>query len=173
MEPVEIRGDGIASARVVAELRARATGRPRADLPPGELDLPPPLPTDRAARLDAWLDRARRVAQRLSVDPQVGWHTPVLGPLWNVVRRLLYRDLRLYADAVASKQMVYNDALIQAVELLVERVATLENRIAAEHGTLAERMERLVALVEGLESRLAALERKAGEPAEGGPGTAP
>ncbi|MBI2323304.1 MAG: hypothetical protein HYU88_14700 [Chloroflexi bacterium] len=140
---IDIRADGVDSPALVAELAARAAARPPLDLPPGELDLPAPLPAERSAQLAGWLDRAGRVASRLSVDPRVGWHTPVLGPLWSVVRRALYRDLRIYADAVASKQMVYNEALLRAVELLVERVTALED--AGEQAD-AERRAQIAAL---------------------------
>lgn len=168
MEPVEIRGEGVDSARVVAALRARAARRPQVDLPPGDLDLPPPLPAERAARLCAWLDRARRVAQRLAVDPRVGWHTPVLGPVWNLFRRVLYRDLRLYADAVVSKQMVYNEALVEAVTLLVERVAALEERVSADRAVLTSELARLATHVERLAAQLDAVQQAAGRGAARG-----
>jgi hypothetical protein len=170
VEPVEIRGDGIDSARLIAALRARAARRPPVELPAADLDLPSPLPADHAVRLGAWLDRARRVAKRLSVDPHVGWRTPLLGPLWHVVRRVLYRDLRIYADAVASKQMVYNEAIVQALDLLVERLAALEEHLAAGPGALAGEVERLARTVAQLEARLATLERAARGPAAGEPG---
>lgn len=187
MDKIEIRADGIDDRALIAELAARAAARPPLDAPPAELDLPAPLPAERSGQLAAWLDRARRVATRLSVDPRVGWHTPVLGPLWNVVRRVLYRDLRLYADAVASKQMVYNDALLRAVELLAGRVAALEaakqqaeakhhvevDALAARAAARAEaqvsaegerrvQMEHLVAQMAALEAAVAQSDRKRG-----------
>lgn len=188
MQPFEIRADGVDSSALAADLAARAAARPPLSLPDASLDLPPPMPADRRAQLGAWLDRARRLATRLSVDPNVGWRTPVLGPLWNVLRRVVYRDLRLYADAVASKQMAYNEAVVSVLEILTERLAALEatprrqpdeqgdepeptiERLRAAEALLARGDAEVRAALERLGDRLAALEeRQPGPP----PGLAP
>ncbi|MFQ5611937.1 MAG: hypothetical protein ACE5H9_07360 [Anaerolineae bacterium] len=69
---------------------------------------------------------------------------PVVGPLWQKVRRSSHQLVLFYVNKVAGKQVVFNKYVVQALTALVKNLAEENGRMKAE--------------LEGLQARIAALE---------------
>ena len=141
---------GLAAREPIAPPAGGLTGYPF-DRPGGES-------TGESALLSDALAEARSLADQITIDPKIRSSTPILGPLWAAMRSVVYRDLRLFAAAVAGKQMTFNLAVLRALEALASRrtVALSSAHVAAP----APGQEALERRVVELETRLAAVERE-------------
>jgi hypothetical protein len=109
--------------------------------------------------------QARTIGGGISVDYTLGWRTPIIGPVWMMVRRRIHQEIRIYIDALTTRQSNLNTHLVRAISVLVETLDALGlpalKRRQQEHAeTLAALQEEVRALrshVLDLQARLDAL----------------
>lgn len=71
------------------------------------------------------LHQARTIGGGISVDYALGWRTPIIGHAWMMVRRRIHQEIRIYIDALTTKQSSLNTYLIRAVTAMVETLEAL------------------------------------------------
>ncbi|MBI3965328.1 MAG: hypothetical protein HY329_06805 [Chloroflexi bacterium] len=113
------------------------------------------LTAEQVSALRDALAEARSLAQQITIDPKVGWTTPIVGPLLGAARGLIYRDLKLYAAALAGKQMSFNVAVLRALDALGGQ----RGEQIGEKSAVADRWATLEARLSAIEARLDAIER--------------
>lgn len=111
------------------------------------------------------LHQARTVAGHLAVDYQLGWRTPILGPVWMRVRQRIHQEIRIYIDALTTHQNGLNTYLIRSLSQIVDSLDSLGLKVLKrQQSDQAEVILALQAEVKSLRARVEALEgRKSGE----------
>jgi len=115
--PVSSRVEQV-MARVRAKLpgSTQNQGRPSVSRPRVSEDRVFPEETYRS------LHQARTIGGALAVDAPLGWRTPVIGPVWMLVRQRIHQEIRIYVDAITSQQTNLNVHLIRVLASVVDTV---------------------------------------------------
>lgn len=111
------------------------------------------------------LHQARTIAGSLSVDPKLGWRTPIVGPVWMRVRERIHQEIRIYIDAMATHQNNLNTYVIRSLGQVVDGVDSLGLKALKRQQTeqteviaaLRAEVQTLRAQLETLEARLGAM----------------
>lgn len=120
----------------------RAAARPKADLPtPKQYGVSRAVvPTDRtAAEIAHQINTLNQAILEFETEPvlasSAATSTPILGPLWERIRRPLHQLILFYTNRAVTQQVDVNRRLIDLLQQLLEENQALKQRIE----TLEER----------------------------------
>jgi hypothetical protein len=115
--------------RIMAGLRARIRARGGAD-DPDDVS----VDTDDAAggvldpRVSSNLHQATLLTRPAQVEYPLGWRTPLIGPVWTAVRRLIHQEIRIYLDVMTRQQAAYNTHVLKALAGMVRAFGVVAPR---------------------------------------------
>lgn len=105
------------------------------------------------------LHQARTVAGHLAVDYQLGWRTPIIGPVWMRVRQRIHQEIRIYIDALTTHQNGLNTYLIRSLSQIVDSLDSLSLKVLKrQQADQAEVILALQAEIKALRARVEVLE---------------
>lgn len=106
------------------------------------------------------LHQARMLGGGIGVHYSLGYRTPIVGPIWMVVRKRIHAEIRIYIDALIQQQSHLNTHLVRILTNAIDALdgfdlpslrrqqqeqTELIEELRAEVRALRERCERLEA----------------------------
>jgi len=158
-EIIEIRDPAVDVEAVMNQIRANIRKR-RMKAETGDLDLESFVGGLNSGQITSFGHDTDHSLRRLSATYNkinVGLaltasQVPVLGPLWQKVRRSLHHLVLFYVNMAASKQVVFNKQVVYMFISLIKGLAEENERMKAEVNTLQARVAALEAVLEHRES---------------------